>query len=189
METTLIDNIQKVTEQQNGMYLALFGIIMLTVVILLGVVVLMQKKQIDDLRRPKFGFLGKPIFAMLLVAFSLGGFGLVYYTSNSSSSIGDTSADRKVELQIKSTYLGQGYDYMLKLIPTVDGKAWGGNNSNMFDVYWTIQNKMIVTEAEIDLSLNNQGGITKTLEKGKNKIKTTVFFENKSYSAETMVEL
>jgi hypothetical protein len=189
MNQTLTQLTEKAAGQTNSSYVVLFAIVIITLIVLMVVLLVLQRNKINELQRPKYGFLGKPLMAMALVAVSIGGIGFTFYSANNSTAVEQTSADKKIDLKIKTTYSGNGYDYYLNLIPTFNQQEWGGNHKYKFDVYWTIKNNYVVTEAEVGLNLDNKGGILKSLERGKNKIKVTVFFEGKSYTTETTLDV
>jgi len=167
---------------------AALAIALIVVVVLLSIVIINQNNKIKEMQRPKYGFLGKPIYAVLLIVFSVGGFGLVYYGANKPLDVQQTEANRQVEVTIRAFSLSAGSDtYSITLIPLINGKAWGNDNTNKFDIYWTITNTTVTTEVELGRILYSQGGLIKKLAKGVNKIKATVFFDGQSYDKEIQV--
>lgn len=168
-------------------YITIIGLVLIVVVALLLVVVINQRKQIQSLK-PKYGFLGKPLYVMILSFFSVGTLGLVYYSTNQPIQVEQTNANVEVVLSINVEPTENLREYKFRLTPILSGIAWGANDANKFNVYWTITaGSSVVSENEIDRSFTNSGGFTKKLQVGTNVIKVTVFFNGKSYTKEKII--
>jgi len=172
-------------------YVALLAIALIVVVVLLALVIINQSNKIKKMSRPKYGFLGKPLYAFGLIAFTFGTFGLIFYSANKPVDVQQTSADRRIDITIKAFALGANTNnYSISITPLIDGNLWGGNNNYKFDVYWTIVNSNgVISDAELGLNLYKQGGIFKKLPIGKNTIKATIFFNNKTYEKQIDLNL
>jgi hypothetical protein len=158
----------------------------LTLVLIIGVVligiIILQNRKIREMQKPKYGFLGKPLNAFILMAILLGGVGFVYYSTNSNENdFVDVSADSELEASIIVTQVDVANRiYKFNLVPAIDSKEWGGNNIYKFDVQWTVSNGEVYQAIENDLSNQNLGGVTLTLKPGTYKVSATVFIDDKS---------
>lgn len=169
-------------------YITIIGIVLIVIVVLLLVLVINQQKQINSLR-PKYGFLGKPLAIIMMSTFAVGTLGLVYYSSNQPVQVVQTDADVEVILSINVVATGVNpQEYRLTLTPLLSGLAWGANDSNKFNIYWTIVSESSVsTDDELNRSFSNPSNLVKRLERGENRIKATVFFNGGSYTKEKTV--
>lgn len=176
---SLTQDIQTVSaSQQYPAFVALFAIVLIVMVVLVGVV-LIQNRRIREMQKPKFGFLGKPLNAFVVLAVMLGGLGFVYYnTTTRTNEFTDVSADSSVELSIVITQVDRANRiYKLNAIPIVDNIEWGGEANNYsFDIRWTISNSDVYSRIEEDLSFNNRGGIELNLTKGEYTVSAITYF-------------
>lgn len=175
-------------ESEISSYITIIGVVFIVIVALLLVVVINQQKQISRLK-PKYGFLGKPLSLMVMSLFTVGTLGLVYYSSTQPIQVNQTNADVEVILSVNAQLTGNAdREYKITLTPLVGGLAWGANDSNKFNIYWTISNGSKVTsEAELSKSFSAPSTIIKKLEPGLTNIKVTVFFEGNSYTKEKTI--
>jgi uncharacterized integral membrane protein len=169
-------------------YITIIGVVLIVIIVLLVVVVLNQQKKINDLK-PRYGFLGKPLAIVLMSTFAVGTLGLVYYSSTQPVQIEQTNADVEVILTISAEPTGNSSrEYRISVTPVLSGIAWGANDTNKFNVYWTISTGSIVlTEDELNKSYTNPSTIIKKLSAGETRIKATVFFNGKSFTKEKTV--
>jgi len=169
-------------------YITIIGIVLIVIIVLLVVVVLNQHKKINSMR-PKYGFLGKPLAVIVMSSFAVSTLGLVYYSSNQPVQIEQTNADVEVILSINAELTGNSTrEYKISLTPILSGIAWGANDLNKFNVYWTISNGTTVsTDDEIGKSYTNPSAIIKKLAAGSTTIKATVFFNGQSYTKEKTI--
>ena len=162
-------------------FAALFAVVVIVVLVLIGLVVA-QNRKIQDLQRPRYGFLGKPLAAFAFAAFLVGGTGFVLFVNNQEQDVSVANADFVIDLNIIATETNPvTHEYKLNAIPIVDWVEWGANKAYKFDVYWTVSNASTQTEVELGLNLETKGGITKMLTSGTNRIKATVFSSDKTF--------
>lgn len=160
---------------QQPAFAALFAVVVIVVLVLIGLVVA-QNRKIQDLQRPKYGFLGKPLAAFAFAAFLVGGTGFVLFVNNQQQTVNVANADFTIDVTIIATETNPvTHEYKLNAIPLVDGKEWGSNAAYKFDAYWTISNSTTQTEVEIGLNQSNTGGISKILTSGTNRVNVSVF--------------
>lgn len=165
-------------------FAALFAVVIIVVLVLIGLVIA-QNRKIQDLQKPKYGFLGKPLAAFAFAAFLVGGTGFVLFVNNQQQDVSVANASFTIDLTIIATEVNHvTHEYKFNAIPLVDGVEWGNNKAYKFDVYWTLSNTSTQTEVELGLNTDNKGGITKILTSGDNKIKATVFSSEKTIEKE-----
>lgn len=166
--------------------------IFLLVVIVLLVMVIKQRRQLQQMEaqnQQRTGFLGKPLASVAIVAMMAGGFGLTYFASqpaNMQEPI-DISANQAIEFQIITdieVINSRESNVEFKLVPLVDGVQWGGNNRNLFDVFWTIKGPKNFSEIELELSKSRQGGFVRTLPRGKYIVNVEVIYNEITFNAE-----
>lgn len=176
--------------QQASSMAALFALVLIVMVVLVGVV-LIQNRKIKEMQKPKYGFLGKPLNAFIVLAIMLGGIGLTYYTTlNRTNQFEDVSADSSVDATIVITQLDSvNQTYQFNTIPTIDFSDWGGSSTYTFDVYWTISNGDVYSQIELGLSSQNQGGIQLSLKKGTYTVKSTIYVGDRMIEKETTLEV
>lgn len=174
------------SEKDISTYATLFIIALFAIIAVLLVVVITQRNKINELQKPKFGFLGKPLIAFAFVFLSLGSIGILLYSTQNRTNIDITNADLEIELSINVQKIeNTASSYKINVLPIVNGIAWAGSDQLLFSAFWTIaNNEGSFTDSEFGLSFSNPGGITKTLSKGKNKISVTLFYKNDSYTFE-----
>lgn len=166
--------------------LAALSISVLTILVLLGVVAF-QYSKIRDLRKPRYGFLGKPLAVALvgmLSVFTITGYG--YYNANyveddvsvSDPVIVPTVAYVKIEYTPinERTFL-----YRFNAIPVLDGVEWGTNSDLNFSVSWTIENNNRINKEEAIVNKNFPGGVIINLDKGLNVITAQMNIDGKIY--------
>ncbi|CAG1020563.1 hypothetical protein DOJK_00424 [Patescibacteria group bacterium] len=176
-------------EKELSSYVTLIAVVLIVVIVLLVVVVISQQQKIKNMQRPRYGFLGKPLYIMVLSFFTVGTLGLVYYSSTQPVQVEQTAADVEVILSINAEPTGGALrEYRLTLIPILSGIPWGANDLNKFNIYWTITNgSTSTTDVELSKSYTSPSSLVKTLQPGTNTIKATVFFDGNSYSKERII--
>lgn len=166
--------------QQNMTIVSIVTISLIVLSVLVGIVVI-QNRKIQDLQKPKFGFLGKPISAFLLIALVIGSIGLVYYSSNREVGFTDVAAGSELKASIVVTEIdGPAGIYQFNVLPSIDAIEWGGGDNYRFRVQWLVENGEVYQTTENSISLNNQGGVRLTLRKGTYNVSATIFIDDKS---------
>lgn len=153
------------------------GLLILTLL----VIIFLQNRKIKYLEKPKFGFLGKPLsfFALMLMVGAFAG-GIYVSQSDSQQPAQNINANTEIELKINATVLNRTNNtYSISIEPIINRLSWGGDETNEFDVVWTVQNKSVRTFFETGLTLTSRGGITVDLEDGENQITATVSIQNR----------
>lgn len=162
---------------------AVFIIAVIVCTVLISIIII-QAKKISTLSKPKYGFLGKPLALLITLGIAVFAVGITFYV-NKPAQIDDINADLKVELNINSEKIEKSV-YQLFAVAIIDGKEWQGYT---FDIIWTVKNQDTNTYFEYNLSRENSGGITVTLQKGENIIKASTFFEGKLVEEEIVISL
>lgn len=162
-------------------FTALLAVVIIVVLVLIGLVIA-QNRKIQDLQKPKYGFLGKPLAAFAFAAFLVGGTGFVLFVNRQEQDVSVANADFVIDINIIATETNPvTHEYKLNAIPLVDSVEWGNSAAYKFDVYWTVSNASTQTEVELGLNLNKTGGISKVLTSGTNRVKATVFSSDKTF--------
>ena len=170
---------------QNYPTLVAVFVIMVIVISVLTAVIVAQTRNRQLANRPSYGFLGKPIVAMFFLVLSIGSVSLVYYSTQTSQSVDNVSADRELNLEIKEEKI-EGLVYRFNILPKINTDDWG-SATDEFNVYWTISNTESFTRIELDLTEKNTGGVVIELKQGLNIIRAVVF--NADISKEVVKEI
>lgn len=167
----------------------LIAIAVVNLVLVLGLVfyVFKQNHRIAELEiaaKPKYGFLGKPLFSMFAMLLLVGGFGVTYFASQSfpDSSVSDGT---KVDLELviePGALTTAGREVSFHVIPSIDGIRWGGAKVYKFDAYWTITGVKVYSEPDLDLTIDKTGGFKKVLPLGIYKVKVDVVYGGKTWT-------
>lgn len=175
---------QQITLSINSVILIIAAIVVL---LLIGVIVflLVKQRKAQKSLQPKYGFLGKSLYATLTVLI-LGG-GLIFgVLSLRESKVFDVEAKKTMSVDIMTNKLLTDGDYTyidLKMIPTVDGEVWG-KSGDQFTVYWTLNGDNGETYTYIEQNKNDteRSGLQKYFLKGNYDITVVVIFDNTTYT-------
>jgi hypothetical protein len=173
--------------QQYPQFVALF-LIVLILAVTFGGFLLLQNRKMQEMQKPKFGFLGKPITAFALGALLIGGFGIAFTGNLNTNTNVDVSVSEEivnVNLNIVSTQTNQfNNTYQFNIVPELNGVEWGKTGDVKLDIIWSVSNSTIKTDVEKDISKNNTGGVEFILQQGTNRINAKVTIQNKVYEKE-----
>ncbi len=168
--------------QQYGNYM--LAALMLTIIICLVTITILQKRKINALTTPKYGFLNKPlamIAFMGLIALTGGG---LYYINTGTQEAGDISADRNITAQINYEYITNSDSYKLSATPVINQIEWANDSTKIADIYWTVENNGVSKNYfEFSKSINNPSLIDIKLQKGTNIIRVNIILDSRSYSS------
>lgn len=132
------------------------------------------KRKVDDFISPKFGFLGKPLTYVLVIATFgvLGSIGLSTYLSNTSNIDDRTSADsfEKVDIQyvkLENTKTGVRVNLSAVILNIKDKK---------YDISWTIDSDKYKDLAlfEADITKDNPSNLVLILKEGTYRVNVTI---------------
>ena len=127
--------------QQSSSVIAILAIVVVVAIVLVGVVIVQQRK-IKDLQTPRYGFLGKSLNLFVIGAVLVGGLGFVYLSNNNDHTFTEVSADLNIDANIIITEIDSlSNTYEFNVIPTIDGREWGGSSEYNFNVYWTLSSE------------------------------------------------
>ena len=161
-------------------FLALFIILF---VVLLVLYILHLKNRIKTFEKPRYGFLGKNIYAFFCLL-TLGGVVIFASYGIMSPRLDDSRADFEIEGRVdmhvqSQTLVSATID--LKFVPVISGIEWG-NSEQVFDIYWELTGKDFHKEIELQKSQLNPGGFTVTLSKGVYNVKILVVHNGETYN-------
>jgi hypothetical protein len=129
---------QQVTLSVNSVVLiAAIVAVLLLIAIIIFLIVRNHKQQVAI--RPKYGFLGKSLYAMLTVAVLAGGLVIGILSVTNENNVFQVQAKKTMSADIVLNSLLQqnGNTYVdFKVVPMVGGKTWGQQGDN-FTIYWT----------------------------------------------------
>jgi hypothetical protein len=147
--------------------------------------------RIRELERPKYGFLGKPVYTLAAILIMISGLGFFGYSFTQQQNF-EIQAQKVVNAQIVTTVVTKGKDTSIvafKATPFVDGSAYGNIDAYTFDIYWNIIGAQNTDKFEFGKNIAQQSGFNLTLKNGKYDIKTLIVFQGKSYSFSQKLEL
>lgn len=165
--------------------LALVGVGIFTLISFVAIVYLFSKLiyKIRSLEKPRYGFLGKPVYSLLAVMIMVGGLGFFSYSFTQQQDF-QIQAAKTVDLDVQTKVVlsdTQQSVVEFKAIPFVDNIAWG-KSTDKFEIYWNIRGPENVDKFEFDRSRENSSQFTESLDKGSYTLRIVVVYENKSYT-------
>jgi len=163
---------------------ALLGVALVGIVSLVSIFYVIVKlvSRIRSLQKPKYGFLGKPLYALVLIAMA----GTMTYFSASFSNQPDfqiqasrtVTADIMTELQ--ATQNGTAL-VTFEAVPYVDGIPYYGD-TGVFDILWNISGPNRIDKFEYGKTRADRSGFTESLQSGTYEVRAVVVYEDRSYT-------
>lgn len=140
-------------------------------------------RQVKEYQRPKFGFLGKPLYPLLTVVVL--GSSLFYLNFQfSEQKVIEIQASKNVEAEISAEIISGSDNTTVNLafsaIPEVEDTPWG-NSEDSFDLIWKIKGVETIEMIELSRSASKPSGFTKALPRGSYNIQLVVLYQDKSY--------
>lgn len=183
-----IETIQQgLIEREYATYVSLF-VIITVIIAVLSFIIVSQNKKINELQRPRYGFLGKPLAVFLAIGLLVGSYGVIFYANRNSTNVGNVSADREISGDINYVDLGSG-KYLFNVVPNVNTQPWGKDPENQFNVYWTFSGKNVESQVELDISQNKPGGVNVQLERDVYKVKIVIFLQETKFEKTEEIDL
>lgn len=160
---------------------------------LLFVTVRQQRKinQLQEQLRPKYGFLGKPLYSVVALLVLVGGFGFTVIGNQNTPSVDDVSATNQIRATVDYEVIEvQGNSYLVRFnaIPYVNNQPWGIQDQE-FDIFWELTGPSSFSNVELALSANSNGGFTMQVPGGSYQIKLDVFSDDNSAQALVSIEI
>jgi len=141
------------------------------------------KKRIHTLKTPKYGFLGKSLYPIMVVALLVGT--LYFITTQEPKDVVTINANKNVTFDIKTDYVSAKDDKIiinLSLDVMLHGENWAlEKNTDDIDIYWDIIGPTNVSMVEIGMNKSRQSGFDIELFKGEYTIKTTIIYGDEEY--------
>lgn len=163
---------------------ALLGVVLFFIVASLALVILIFSliRKIQILQKPKYGFLGKPVFSVLAL---VGIATTMIYFSYSFSNQPDfqISANRTVNASIEYRQVGISGTKKLvefRAVPVVDNREYG-LSSDRFEILWRVNNVDGTERIEYERTKNNPSAVYIELDPGSYTVSAIIVFEGKSY--------
>ncbi|MDQ6985494.1 MAG: hypothetical protein Q9M91_04820 [Candidatus Dojkabacteria bacterium] len=189
---TEISTIEETTNTTNNSNsnIAIFFIAAILIIVLISIVIL-QNRKIKDLKRPKYGFLGKPLGLIAFAALIGAGSITLYVGQNSDSTdIVEINANSEFSIKIDSKLIDKNTNlYILSATPLVEDIEWGGDQNFKLDISWVIENTRVSTEFEYEISPSNPSNLEINLKPGTNKIKAILFINGKKVEEEIVITI
>lgn len=175
METNALQNLA----QDPTSMLVIFSPVLLVIGFLFFLLI-RQRRQINQLQeaaKPRYGFLGKPVYTFMALAIMAGAFGITVYQTQLSSNLEEVGATKEIKVSIvykieEST--PSGYKVAINAIPFVGQQEWG-SGQDKFDVYWRVEGPVNFTQLELDLNQNKTGGFDRVIPAGTYTVTVDVF--------------
>ncbi|MCA9381081.1 hypothetical protein KC678_02355 [Candidatus Dojkabacteria bacterium] len=176
---------------QSSLILGMLALAVIAVAVLLFVV-FKQRKKIDYLTQPRYGFMGKSLAIAAAMVLGAAAFITVYInqfhqvpTSISVSDRTEVSIDLKYELKDSTVNL-----YYLNIIPKIKNIEWGGSDEISVNVLWIInKNGTEIQRDEKGLDIHNTGGILEYLEPGTNSIKARITVNGEIFQKSVILQI
>lgn len=165
--------------------------IMLITIVALTVMVVSQKRELDELKKPKFGFLGKSLYSLVI------GVALVGITSNFVSLDDNVPRDTDVSNNIEyvvniEKFIGEQdidgkYSVELRAIPIDEARPYG---LSPYKIYWKIYNNEGNLEKEYfesNITFDSPGGVDLKLYPGNYNLELIIEREGEQFKIERTI--
>lgn len=158
-----------------------------TAMALLVIVVLVQQRRIhnlEEIARPKYGFLGKPLLSAVLALAMVGGLVVTYQATQNINNV-VVSAGKNVEAKFVITSaptLPNTYRVDFAVVPSVDGVEWGKEANDKFDIYWTVKGEQNFDVFELSKTRTSTSGFMRVLRSGRYDITVDIVFQDKRFT-------
>jgi hypothetical protein len=168
--------------------LAAAGVLLFIAIVVMGLMIIRQRRQLNELQRPRYGFLGKPLYSFAAMLIIVGGFGVTFYSVFQNQGGTQVSADKNILVRIEYkqvSIIGNTGRYKFNFIPNVDNVDWG-KDKELFEVAWKITNlatNEVKIATESNLSNIKPGGLVYDLPRGRYKVEALTTYQNKNWIA------
>jgi len=161
----------------------IISIIIAIFIIGLIIYIIHLKKRIHTLKTPKYGFLGKSLYPIMVVGLLVGT--LYFITTQEPKDIVTINANKNVTFDIKTDYIQiaeKDVTVNLSLNIVLYGEDWRlEKNTDSVDIYWNIIGPTNVSRVEIGKNKDNKSGFDIKLAKGDYIINTTIIYGKEEY--------
>jgi hypothetical protein len=159
-----------------GYILLVVAIFLLTVVIAATYYIYNLNKKLNYVQAPKFGFLGKPLYQFVALAFLLGLFSIsIVAISSGPVSIEDSMASQELGINFEYEILSidqNEYELKIDIVPTISNINWGDNQE--FDILVKILGPSKINQFLYDKTAATKATFVDIFKKGNYSIEITV---------------
>jgi amino acid transporter len=175
----LLSSLNTINLSGNALLISAFVSVVIVGLLITIIVILFRQNQY--LKRPKFGFLGKPLYMIILVVVTVSS---VYFINTRTTDPTDITANVEVTINFNYQVISTNKNTVsvrLNAIPIVNKIEWGKLDEPV-TLYWNINGPKNYTFIEYDLTQTNKGGIIKDIEKGDYQVDLLMIYKGKSYN-------
>ncbi len=164
-----------------------FTIVTVIVVLLvLSTVMFLRMRKTQSINKPKYGFLGKSLYGVMLVVLLSGSLVIAVVSTTSDAGIFQINANKTLaaDIIIAPLMKENGSTYVdFKVVPSVQGDIWA-DNGDLFTVYWSFtgQAGQNYTYLEQNVSSKNLSGLQKYFKDDNYKVTVVIVYEDNSYT-------
>jgi len=172
---------------QDILFVAVLGLVL---IMFLVVLVLNQQKRLNQLQKPRYGFLGKPLLGLAATTLMAAGLvGGLYLVNQRDLQPLDAKADKNVTVEVAYQVLldnRQTRKYQFSAIPKVDNIEYGEGNNGNFNLFWSFVGEQVLSSgtqglSEISVNTANPSVVEVELKPGIYTVRVLVVFEGKNY--------
>jgi hypothetical protein len=153
---------------------------------LLAVILVQQHRisQLQTIATPKYGFLGKPLVAGFIALVMVGGAFVSFQSMNNTGVLTNDKITVFTEISTSFEAIDTvgNYRVTIKGVPVVDGVAWGKQQTDSFNLYWTITGPVNLEHAELLRTRVNISSFDRMLPAGNYKISVDVVYKEKRFT-------
>lgn len=177
--------------------LLIAGIVVIAIVaFLFGVIILRQRRQIQYMQQPRYGFLGKPIMAAAATAVMVAGIIGGVTVLNQQRSLDFTAkADYNLEIVLTKRQIavsGSNANYQFTATPRVDGTLNGKDDNATWNVYWNFtrlgSTQPTISKSELNRSDEKPSALQQTLQRGTYTVYVTIEYKSEKTKIESYSE-
>jgi hypothetical protein len=167
----------------SGSTIVIISAILVAIFIFLLVNYILLSKRLKDKEKPKYGFLGKPLYQSIIIIALTGAIGFTSYQATFNQGPDFSAAEEEINVDFTTSVIRDNQNSELvrfEVVPIINDQEWGSNPNDTFDIYLNINGEENITKIFTDASKDKPVNFTENLTNGSYEIRITIISD--SYS-------